>query len=545
MAAEDNSYLEISMKSEEEVLNKLNQLLNSDTILSLKINNCEIAIVNQNLFNGFENLIRLDLSNNLTYNFSNDVFKNLIHLEQLELMGNVLNDIPDNLFATNVHLKHINFSNNLLRRINARPFLNLKELQTLDFSLNHIDAIPNLCVCSESLTSLNLSFNRIRSVSGAAFFAVRQLTHLMLNNNAISKLNRPVFLRLENLEHLQLDNNDIEEIPPYILHYLKVLQELMLQKNHIKVVQNFMFLNNRSLVRLNLIDNKISVIRDNTFSELPNLRYLSVMVYKKFELNSIRYLNNLTTFELTYKGRQNFDLGPNFVSVFDNKPYLRELILILQKFNIAQKRYFSSFKNLTYFHIECLEPDSFVVNIDFATEFRDFATLETLSLKRLNYFTVSKSITGAEFMMVQLKYLDLTGIKNTLIDGHIFQAFVLLEYLNISFSEVSIISNSAFSKLANLTIFIAENSKLTTITQDLFTNNPKLKILNFAHCSIETIDDFSFSNLARLEILDLRNNYLLELSANTFFGLNSSVYIYVDDNSIADTDDIPHILNEV
>ena len=157
--------------------------------------------------------------------------------------------------------------------------------------------------------------------------------------------------------------------------------------------------------------------------------------------------------------------------------------------------------------------------------FNKVAGLQTLALKSLNHFTVS-STSDTHFNLVHLRHLDLSGLKNTQITDQ-FVLFTSLEYLNLSFSEITTISDIAFSTLVNLRQIHLQQSKLKVITAKLFEQNVYLVVINVAKCCLKTVENYSFKNLAHLKILDLKDNYSLKFGNKIFFGLTNATTVYI------------------
>ena len=141
----------------------------------------------------------INLSYNIIHNVSSVFFKSCISLEKIDLSHNYLESLPKYAPNTLSRLTQINVSNNRLEE--KRPFyipqfiLSVPSLTTVDLSENRIAHLPDPRLwCAKGLRELILHHNRIRKVT-------------ILSN---SKLFWPAITRLN------LSYNRIEVIPPEI-----------------------------------------------------------------------------------------------------------------------------------------------------------------------------------------------------------------------------------------------------------------------------------------------------------------------------------------
>ena len=489
---------------------------NSSIVNVIKILETPIGVLNRNLLNSFVNLIDLELSDCSIFSLDDDVFEDLINLTAINLSNNVISLISHNLFYRNTKLRTINVKNNLLHSVDTSAFCHLTNLEILDLSYNHIAVLNTNFLKNASLLVLRLNNSYISDITCSAFDDLVNLTDLSLDNNRIEILRFNVFEKVCNLKHLNLNCNRLNKIYPNTFWKLKELSTLYLRNNcFTHCFGQLFFAHNTKLTDLDMSENEISYIEKFTFDHCPNLMFLNLKVTGTFQIRSIKPLMSLTKFEIIYTPCSIFSFTGTFWRYFRNKLQLTVLKLILQEVYGTALFDFSCLINLEYLHIEYLNPNDGIRDINFYVNFNHMHRLKTLILKRLNSFTISKCYFGPQ----NITHLDLTGVKNTVID-YAFQNYVLLNYLNLSFSGIKFILTNAFDQLVHLEYLVLEYSKLKSISKNIFQYNSKLRILNCANCLIEVIEDGSFSSLHCLEKLDLSNNWLLNISENTFFGLN-------------------------
>ncbi|XP_077979602.1 protein flightless-1 homolog isoform X2 [Glandiceps talaboti] len=213
----------------------------------------------------------------------------LAKLEHLSMVRNNLNQIHGDL-CTLGQLRTINCRHNKLTNGGIpNDIFELEELTTIDFSHNQLYAIPDNLENAKSLLVLNLSHNRIDSVSSQLFVNLTDLIHLDLSDNHLETL-PPQMRRLSNLQVLILNNNpllhaqlrqltslvqltmlhlrhtqrNLTNIPPQ-LDMLISLVDVDLSYNELtRIPEAFYFV--KSLERLNLSNNcitELSTLCDN------------------------------------------------------------------------------------------------------------------------------------------------------------------------------------------------------------------------------------------------------------------------------------------
>ncbi|XP_067240580.1 toll-like receptor 5 [Chanodichthys erythropterus] len=300
-------------------------------------------------FKGLEEsaIMIFDLSNSSIFALSSSVFSYLSDLEQITLAESQINKIEKSAFWGMTNLLKLNLSKNFLGSIDSSTFLNLEKLEVLDLSYNHIwmlgyksfqglpnllnlnlrgndlkhvhlfAAIPNLeklylgdnkissvyylDKISKYLTTLDLEFNKLSSMSDlyAILQEFPQIEEIFLGGNEL--INCPndahkvlsqkvqildlafagleviwsegrclnVFNNLQQLEKLSLNHNLLRSLPKDIFKDLNSLNFLDLSFNSLKYLPNGIF--PESLRVLYLEYNSIYSLDPNLFSTLSYL----------------------------------------------------------------------------------------------------------------------------------------------------------------------------------------------------------------------------------------------------------------------------------
>ncbi|XP_067010829.2 leucine-rich repeat-containing protein 15 [Anabrus simplex] len=218
---------------------------------SLKVLNAISCYVRLRTLQGFPNLTRVDLRNNSVVFIANNTFNNsqlreinlagnsigfnkiypftnLPRLEVLNLATNGILRLDWNTFSTNKDLKVLNLSSNALRTLAnfsipslkildashcsiselSETFLNdLSSLQYLNLSDNKLETTP-YSINSKTLIELDLSFNRLSTLTNTTFASLPKLKLLDLRGNRFTTTFRAViFAANTNLRNIKLTDN--------------------------------------------------------------------------------------------------------------------------------------------------------------------------------------------------------------------------------------------------------------------------------------------------------------------------------------------------
>lgn len=231
-------------------------------------------------------------------------FARLDSLSSLTLRG--LGDLPDGTFhdlGALATLELENFRGSVSREL----FRGLDALTTLgltgsDLSDGAASLPPDTFDDLDSLTSLDLSDNRLATLDRGLIEHLDRLEHLSLADNPISPL-PPDFLQpLGALKRLNLADTGLETIDPRLFAGLN-LQSLELARNRIADLPEGIFRELTALETLDLADNRIRVLPGRLFWELTELRSVGL------EGNLISYLPDGLFQQLAKLNR--FDLERN------------------------------------------------------------------------------------------------------------------------------------------------------------------------------------------------------------------------------------------
>lgn len=211
---------------------------------------------------------------------------------------------------------------NLIESISDVKHYNPEKLTELDFYDNRIDHISSHVNDLVNLTSLDLSFNRIKNIKNLDKLV--NLENLYLIQNKITEIKN--LKTLQKLTNLELGGNKITEISEELLH-LPAIEKLWLGKNRITKLENLTNLQNLKI--LSIQSNRLSKIEG--LEKCENLEELYVAQ------------NNLTKIEGLDNNKKLMvlDITGNKIKKLENLEHLTELTDLWASSNLID-----SFENI-------------------------------------------------------------------------------------------------------------------------------------------------------------------------------------------------------
>lgn len=202
--------------------------------LNLKSN--LITEIPLNIFNGLKALTKLDLSGNLLESLRE--MEKLDKLRELYLRNNLLKMLPSgSLLPTTLRI--LDVFNNSLALVGQNTFSNLRYLEILDLSYtnnSYLDFDKSSFFNLQSLKILRFQGNKLQSLEDIQFKNYNNYNYLLeldLSFNKIPTVTRAGLEGLTNLKFLNLSNNHIHEIQKDIMKVLNKIQYVDLSGNDI------------------------------------------------------------------------------------------------------------------------------------------------------------------------------------------------------------------------------------------------------------------------------------------------------------------------
>ncbi|OWA51529.1 putative Leucine-rich repeats and immunoglobulin-like domains protein 2 [Hypsibius exemplaris] len=264
---------------------------------------------------GLQKLQRLDISSNWITDFQSKSMQNLTSLTFLDISCNPFVTVTPKFFMylpkslvelnmtfcgdreserpkiekdafeylNNIKILHLGggfFKAGILLRLHSMPMETLQGLQELYLPRNKIAYLNpdgSHFANMTGLRVLDLSFNRLQSISGNSFQPLVSLTHLNLANNAIFSIGEIDMKYLTNLRYLELSGNGMAQISDGAFDQLKDLTGLFLANNifidPMKVIKPSSH-GGRNLVHLDLTNLPLSCIPPQLFMKYGSLKWI-------------------------------------------------------------------------------------------------------------------------------------------------------------------------------------------------------------------------------------------------------------------------------
>lgn len=168
------------------------------------------------------------------------------HFAQQNIFDNKLFHKVETVMADNVGLTHlpkvdniiqldeIFLSHNKIRRFNPKSFMHNKKLRRVLLDHNKIRIPKNLpLLISDSLDTLDLSFNGFRKIYPNTFKQLPNLRILYIQGNLIAHIPFYTFISLHKIKFLQLEQNPLRDFKFGIPKSLKT-NYIIHEKYHLK-----------------------------------------------------------------------------------------------------------------------------------------------------------------------------------------------------------------------------------------------------------------------------------------------------------------------
>lgn len=514
----ENSLMELKL-GQNKITNIGNIPLKLSQLRRLDLSYNNIVDIPRNAFEGVENLVYLNLSNN--HHFAptpSNIIGSLGKLQILDISNIGLRTVQSELFSKSPSLRAIYLKNNKLTEITDGTFNNLRNLTIVDLSNNNIMTIkPGAFINAMNIRSLSLKGNQLSAFKGEIFNTGTGLEELDISDNQLSYLFPTSFRIHPRLKRLIASNNKFNFFPASIIAGLQFLEHIDLSNNQLKTVEELDFARLPRLRQLILSGNNLESISEMAFHNSSQLQYLDLS-NNKLERLGERTFEGLARIELMNLDNNQLSELPDTLFERSRLQMLENVILSNNKFETAplkslQRQYFFvSFVDLSHNKIrEIPADDSIMVNIKkldlsfnpLNEESVSNILSEPKTVRELNLAgTGIKQITSLETPFLQ--NLNLSDNQLVAVDDKIFERATLLESLDLSNNKLNNLKplSMIWPKLPSLQVLDVSNNSFETIAQGDFDNLEmlrKLSIHSLEKCS--RIEKNAFKNLPNLSEL--------------------------------------------
>ncbi|XP_066138033.1 toll-like receptor 7 [Euwallacea fornicatus] len=549
----------------------------------LKIKNCKLLNLQQNAFNGMQNLKKLQINSfnsewgpqkNLELDSAS--FEGLKELQVLDLSDNNIRAVPEGALCSLTNLQTLNLTRNRIRnseRIGiSGPECSPSELQNLDLSFNDIRLLGEDSGFSKfrRLQNLNLQYNNVTDVSGESLAGLVSLKTLDMSNNKIGTLPQGLFAGSPELKEVHLQNNSLYSLAKGLFHRLEQLLVLDLSGNQLTSIHvgNGTFTGLIRLIVLNLSHNALTRIDSRTFKDLFFLQILDLKNNSIgfIEDNAFLPLYNLHTLNLA-ENRLN-TIGPH---LFNGLYVLSKLTLNNNLIVTVDARAFQNCSALKELDLssnalaevpEAVQELSFLKTLDLGenqiSEFRNgsFRNLNQLTGLRLIDNTIGNLTRGMLWDLPSLQVLNLAKNKIQNIERGTFERNIQVEAIRLDENFLTDI-NGVFATLATLLWLNLSENHLVWFDYAFIPSNLKwldihgnfiehlgnyykiqdeigVKTLDASHNRITDISSMSIPN--SVELLFINNNFIKKIHANTFLDKTNLARVDMYANDLTSVD---------
>ncbi|EFN86808.1 protein toll [Harpegnathos saltator] len=244
--------------------------------LNLMENNLNLPV---GFFDYTPNLERLELGGNNMQSIELGTFDNLKKLELLNLWKNNFTEFPLGIFDYLVALRGFDINGNDIVSLPENIFAKLKNLEAINLSRNYFTELPrDLLRNNTKLLNVTISQNRanLTTLPSGFFSNYTQLKVLKLTWNDFTTLPEDLFWGTFSLTQISLTKNRLKSLPQYIFRDARQLKSLELDMNELEELPNYIFTTTNQLLTLNLSKNRITFIPKYMFSGLYKLTYLNI-----------------------------------------------------------------------------------------------------------------------------------------------------------------------------------------------------------------------------------------------------------------------------
>ena len=318
-----NDLYDVNLNDKEPLVSFINNktlMMNNKKITELPIEEFQNSIQKNTLD-------KIDFSQNQIENiFSFQYILNLIQsLSDLNLSQNLIDKFPISILSL-PNLKILNISKN---RIYKFPYddltsTNISDLKCslifLDASFNRFDKIPDVTGFFTSLSTLNLSNNKIRSIDNILNMKFSNLDTFNVSDNQIGGIPNKMYKSIPNVKTILFANNNLRDIPSDIC-LLNNVNSVNFYGNPIKRIRNEVLSNATSLMnylrKIHSYDNEDKQYENsrkgnNNFSQ-PMDNYQT----NQPQINNMNINNNLN--QGYNQNRIQYDYGQNINNNMNNE----------------------------------------------------------------------------------------------------------------------------------------------------------------------------------------------------------------------------------
>ena len=482
---------------------------------SLDLGKNQITSVDNDSFEGLEELLGLRLTDNQVTSITKNAFEALKSLHVLNLASNKIKHIDQSAFLSNEKLRAIRLDSNLLEDISS-VFTSLQSLVLLNVSDNNIKWF-DYSHLPQSLEWLDIHNNNITELGN--YFDVTaglKINWLDISNNKIRKIKNDLIPK--NITTINLNGNMIDDIPSGTFLNKKHIKKIMLTGNMIKKLQI-----------TSLIVSKFDINRD-----APEIYLAGNAMHCDCHMEWLRNINELS--EQRRQLPKLMDMNKVKCTMEHNhEQKTHDDVVIKQLIDLNSNDFLCKYENHCFTLCQCCQEDE--------SDDDSECKCKMQCPDQCNCYhdnTWNKNIVdcgNANLMSLPPRipidvttfYLD--GNNLTHLTHHQFAGKNRLEILYVNDSNIHSIANNTFDELKNLRVVHLNNNQLKKLHGNEFKELVLLNELYLDHNRLTHIGENTFNHMKFLRTINLSNNKLIDfnpikqLATASKSGVLSQVYL--------------------
>ncbi|XP_058791389.1 chaoptin-like [Phymastichus coffea] len=413
------------------------------------------------------------------------------YVAQLDVIGSGLQVFDNEALASTSGVEALGLASNQLMSVGDKSLLGVSDtLRSLDLSYNSLEEIPLAALQGlHRLNWLNMHSNHLTTLQGDWGLVSDTLTNGFFGDNSITDIPKS-FSTFGSLNWLNLDSNNIEELyenamPPNIVtlslngNLLKRFPESLANCHGL----TWLYLKGNNIRHLELPDFKSDGLEMLDLSE----NVIESVVYTGPDNKTLRIL------DLNLSGNRLTELSKNMFA----RMSIRRIRL---SSNGIRQIHHAAFAGLED-SLEYLELEN--------NEIRRLPSAVS-SLRRMSYLYLAnnaiRELRNESFAAIEgeLKVLSLATNGLETVPADTLAAYVNLLHLNIGYNKIHRVQPEDFDWAENLEILLLRNNVLTQLMPYTFRGAKKLTELSLSFNHLSDIADEAFVGLEdSLEILEL------------------------------------------
>ena len=378
---------------------------------------------------------------------------------------------------------------------------------SFDCCCRELTAIPFLPF---NITSIDLSRNNLANILQTSFWAQDLLLEVDLRYNILSVINGSTFQDLRQLKKMDLSRSYIERLMPTAFVGLLSLEKLLLVRNLLQRLPENIFNDLTNLHTLDLSFNRLKEVPNQALAPLNSLRKLDCFnnFFAKYsfgeEFKNLKRLSYLSVVSSSYPKQRHVHL--------DNNTFQH-----LAESQLTELKIFSTYNFSITVEDGLFKPFSNLIRLRTGFQWQDAVPSVQSNLRYCRIFLappnmqmISKSFQFMSKFYSSVGHLDVSFSKITGIYDSAFTKFHNLLVLDVSKAyTMQYISDDAFNGLKNLEKLYLSNNQINKLPVEAFKafQHGKLKLLDLSNnCLAVITGDDAFCPLSSLTHLDLTNN---------------------------------------